>query len=519
MIEKEFPSDDPREWALGKFTSKVKIPERNQLLTIARAIQVFSEHKKFNLIDSIFPETGPFSRDKYHKAMEYFKAGATHRFRVLGGGNGSGKSFDGSYELSLHMTGDYPDWWEGHRFKKAIKVWVVCESGSLWRDSMQSCLLGSTGEEHGTGLIRKEALHDTKSMPGVPGAIGQIQTKHKKGGISSVTVKTFEMGRNQFQAATLDLIIFDEEPPDEIYSECIARLRGVKGVKEPGKCMMMFTPLKGLSDVVLRYLPNGRFPVGGTHPEHLDRYAIAISWDDAPHLTEEDKATMIAEMPPNERDARTKGIPALGSGRVYPISEDEIVVKPFSIPDYFPRAYSLDFGYNNTAVVWMAQDPVTQIIYIYSTYKKGKVPDSQHVYAVKERGDWMSGAADPSGGGRRDDGKMRIDYYRSLGLDLHPGYNSLVPGIAQVYNMLEAGTLKFFSNLSELLDEFRVYRYDAKDPNKVARNQDDHLLDALRYGISIFEMIATSKYDAEMGDEDPYDKYERSRDIDPLTGY
>lgn len=493
--------------------------ERTKLLNIARAIQSFTEYKKYNLIDSVFPADGPFSRDKYGKHVEFFVAGATHRFRVLGGGNGSGKSFSGAYELCLHMTGEYPDWWKGQRFKKAIKVWVVCESGSLWRDSMQQALLGSVGEESGTGLIRKELLHDTKSMPGVPGAIGQIQTKHKKGGISSVTVKTFEMGRNQFQAATLDLIIFDEEPPDDIYSECIARLRGVKGIKEPGKCMMMFTPLKGLSDVVMRYLPNGRFPPEGTHPEHKDRFAIAISWDDAPHLTEEDKATMIAEMPPNERDARTKGIPALGSGRVYPISEDEIKVTPFEIPDYFPRAYGMDFGWNNTAALWMAQDPASQVKYIYASYKKGKVPDSQHAYAIKARGEWMVGAADPSGGGRRDDGKMRIDYYRSLGLDLHPGYNSLITGIAQVYNELESGMLKVFSNLEDFFNEYRVYRYDSKDPNKPARNQDDHYMDTLRYVLSIFELIAMSHYDMEHADEDLYDRFQAENDIDPLTGY
>lgn len=493
--------------------------ERSKLLNIARAIQSFTEHKKYNLIDSVFPDEGPFAREKYYKHIEFFDAGKDHRFRILGGGNGTGKSFSGATELTYHMTGEYPDWWKGHRFKKAIKVWVVCESGSLWRDSMQSALLGSLGEELGTGLIRKELLDDTKSMPGVPGAIGQIRTKHKTKGISTVTVKTFEMGREQFQAATLDLIIFDEEPPDQIYSECIARLRGVKGIKEPGKCMMMFTPLKGLSDVVLRYLPNGRFPVDGTHPEHKDRYAIAVDWENAPHLTEEDKATMIAEMPPNERDARTKGIPALGSGRVYPISEDDIKVKPFEIPEYYPRAYGLDFGWNNTAALWIAQDPITQVKYVYATYKKGKVPDSQHAYAIQKRGDWMSGAADPSGGGRRDDGRMRIDYYRSLGLDLHPGYNSLVPGIAQVYNELESGMLKVFSNLEDFFDEYRVYRYDSKDPNKVARNQDDHLMDTLRYLLSIFEMIAVSHYDMETQDEDPFEDQKEFRHIDSLTGY
>lgn len=492
--------------------------DRNKLLNLARAIQTFTEYKKYNLIDSVFPDEGNLARYKYGKHLEFFKAGSNHRFRVLGGGNGSGKSFSGAYELVLHMTGEYPEWWEGYRFKKAIKCWVICESGSLWRDSMQQLLLGSVGEELGTGLIRKEFVEGTKSMPGVPGAIGQIQTKHKNGGVSSVTVKSFEMGREQFQAATLDLLIFDEEPPEEIYAECVMRTRGVKGVKEPGRVMMMFTPLKGLSDVVLRFLPNGRFPVNGEHPTEKDRYAIPVSWEDAPHLTEEDKKTMRAEMPPNEIDARTKGIPALGSGRVYPISEHLVTVPRRSLPEYFPKAYALDFGYHNTAVLWLAQDPSTQVIYVYSEYKRGGVPDSQHIYAVMERGgNWMAGAADPSGGGRRDDGKMRIDYYRSLGLDLHPGHNGIIAGISQIYNMLESGTLKIFDDLHMLLDEFRVYRYDSKDPNKIARNQDDHLLDALRYGISIFEMISTSEYELESRDSE--EEYQDHRDVDPLTGY
>jgi len=436
---------------------------------------------------------------------------------MLGGGNGSGKSFTVSTEDTYHMTGEYPDWWEGHRFKKAPKGWVICESGALWRGSMQEALLGKVGEETGTGLIRKELIVDTKSMPGVPGAIGQILVKHKSGGVSSLTVKTFDMGREKFQAETLDYIIFDEEPPGEIYSECISRLRGVKGVKDPGIALLAFTPLKGLTDVALRYLPNGRFPPDGTHPEHPDRFAIPVSWDDAPHLTEEDKRTMKAEMSANEIDARTKGIPALGSGRVYPISEEDITCKPFEIPEYFPRAYGLDFGWNNTAALWMAQDPVTQVKYLYAEYKKGKVQDSEHVFAIKQRGEWMSGAADPSGGGRRDDGKMRIDYYRSLGLDLHPGHNGIIAGIGQVYNDLTSGMLKVFSNLHQFLDEFRIYRYDSKDPNKVARNQDDHLLDTLRYLLSIFEMISMSEYD--LTEQDTYDEYQERRDVDPLTGY
>lgn len=488
-------------------------------MTLAKTVQTLKNKKKYNLIDFIFPDKGDFCRDNYAKHIAFIQAGAKHRFRVLSGGNGSGKSFTGAVELTYHLTGNYPSWYKGHKFKKAITCWIVAESGALYRDSLQAVLVGAKGEEHGTGLIPKENIKELKSLPGVPGALGQLHVKHKSGGVSSVVVKTFEMGREQFQAATLDLILFDEEPPEQIYSECVMRLRGVKGRKDPGIAMLLFTPLKGISNVVMRFLPNGQFPPGGIHPEHPNRFVIAIEWNDAPHLTEEDKKAMLEEIPPNERDARSKGIPSIGSGRIYPLSEEDVCVAPFKIPDYYARAYGLDFGWNNTAALWAAQDPTTNVIYLYAEYKRGKLADYQHVHAIQQKGDWMVGAADPSGGGRRDDGRMRIDHYRSLGLNLQPGFNAIVPGIGQVYTMLDTGALKVFSNMEKFLSEFRVYRYDVKDPNKVARNQDDHLLDCLRYLVSQFDMICVSKYDMEMEDVDPYDEYQSNHDVDPLTGY
>lgn len=490
--------------------------DRAKLLSIAEAIQTLTENRRYNLLSTVYPDKGPYSRDKYPVSLEFFKRGTQHRIRAFIAGNRSGKSFTGATELAYHATGRYPDWWEGRRFKKAINSWVVCESGQLWRDSLQQLLLGAPGDV-GSGLIPKDSIIDTRSMPGVPGAIGQIIVKHKSGGHSYIVVKTYEMGREQFQAAKLDCILFDEEPPEEIFSEALTRTMGAGS--EPGMVMLLFTPLKGLSNVILKFLPNGIIPPGGVHPDNSQKWVCQLAWENVPHLSEEDKAMMLAEYHPNERDARSKGIPALGSGRVYPLLEEAITVKPFQIPEYFNRAFGLDFGWNNTACIWGAQDPVTNIIYLYGEYKKGKLADYQHVYAIQQRGDWIPGAADPSGGGRRDDGRMKIDYYRQLGLNLVPGYNSLAPGIGMIYTMLDSGALKVFSNLEMFLSEFRVYRYDTKDPNKIARNQDDHLLDALRYLISQFDIISMSEHDMETADIDPYEEHQKQIAVDPLTGY
>ena len=58
--------------------------------------------------------------------------------------------------------------------------------------------------------------------------------------------------------------------------------------------------------------------------KHITRMEI----DDAEHYTPEQRQAIINAYPEHEREARTKGIPSLGSGRVFPISEDAILCDP-----------------------------------------------------------------------------------------------------------------------------------------------------------------------------------------------
>ena len=81
----------------------------------------------------------------------------------------------------------------------------------------------------------------------------------------------------------------------------------------------------------------------------MSRVCIQIAWDDVPHLTPEMTRDMLAAMPPHQRDARSKGVPALGSGAIYQVMEDDVVCEPFELPAYFRRCYGLDVGWNRTA--------------------------------------------------------------------------------------------------------------------------------------------------------------------------
>lgn len=195
--------------------------------------------------------------------------------------------------------------------------------------------------------------------------------------------------------------------------------------------------------------------------------------------------------PPYLRDARSKGIPSLGAGAIYPIPDDQIICSPFAIPPHWFRAYGMDVGWRNTAAVWLAEDPDTQVLYAHAEHKRGETIPIVHAEAIKARGAWIPGAIDPASRGRsQDDGDQLFIQYRELGLEITPADNSVEAGIYMVWQALELGRLKIFSTCQGLLTEKRLYRRDEK--GKIVK-ENDHLLDALRYGLVRFRAIARQR--------------------------
>lgn len=489
-----------------------------ELLQLAELTEALANRRKYNWLHFIFPDKGKYARSEYSKAMEFFAAGADHRFRMLGGANGSGKSFNLTSELVYHVTGNYPDWWVGKRQKTPKLWWIVVESADLFKSSMQRLLLGDSlnEEDVGTGLIPKDQIIGYGAWGGVTGAVRSIEVRHKDGHIVTIEVKTFEQESYKLASATIDGVLFDEEPPFKIHEECIFRLRG-SPKKPPGISMLGFTPLKGLTEVVLSYLENGEYPKDGQHKTDPSIYVVRIDMDEVPHLTDEDKEMYRKKSSPQDRDARIHGYPSMGSGKIYPYPESQVFVKPLEIPEYWPRAFSLDFGSKSTCVLWGAKDPHTKILYIYAEYYPGVHHTAQiHALNIQARGKWIKGICDPSGGGKQDDGRQMIEIYQSLGIDLTPGENAIQAGIMRNCNMFENGTLKIFDNLEHTKKEYRLYRYDTKYVNEPALNQSDHAMDNIKYMTSMFDYVAQTEYDS---DDYGYRNEPRSRHYDPTTGY
>lgn len=207
----------------------------------------------------LYPETGILSRHGYPKHLEFFEAGSQHNERAFIAGNRVGKTMAVCYEAVCHLIGWYPAWWCGRRFARPVVGWAAGEDAKAVRESLQPTLFGP-GDARGTGLIPAESLRRARVRSGIPDALDFAEIKHSSGGVSRLVIKAYEQGRKSFQGAKIDFAILDEEPPLAIYSETKTRTMATKPGETNGLIMCSFTPLKGISETVLYYLPGGAFP-------------------------------------------------------------------------------------------------------------------------------------------------------------------------------------------------------------------------------------------------------------------
>lgn len=213
----------------------------------------------------------------------------------------------------------------------------------------------------------------------------------------------------------------------------------------------------------------------------MPKFVVMADWDDVPHLSEAEKVELLASIPPHQRDARTKGVPQLGSGAIYPVPETDILVEDFEIPAHYARGYGMDVGWNCTAVVWVALDRETGVRYLYALHKRGEAEPSIHADAVRSRGPWIPGRIDPAARGRgQKDGSQLLQDYIDLGLFLDVAPNAVEAGLLDVWRALSTGQLKVFKSCRAWLEEFRLYRRDLK--GRIVK-QEDHLMDATRYAV------------------------------------
>ena len=211
----------------------------------------------------------------------------------------------------------------------------------------------------------------------------------------------------------------------------------------------------------------------------MTKFLTFASWEESPHLDERSRAGLLSSYLPHERDARTKGIPSLGAGAIYPVPEEDVLCEPFEFPAWYQHVYALDVGWNRTAALWGAYSVEDDTLYLYAEYYRGQAEPAVHAAAIKARGEWIPGVIDPAARGRsQKDGEALKSQYLQLGLNVTDADNAREAGLLEVWTRLSTGRLKVFNTLQSWKGEYRIYRRDEKG---VIVKENDHLMDDTRY--------------------------------------
>ena len=435
---------------------------------LRRLVREVERRKKFRVMDFFVP---------YSKQTEFFELGAQKRERLFMAGNQLGKTEAGAFEAACHLTGLYPDWWAGRKFDKPTRGWLAGETSLLARDVLQKKLCGEPGVEmaFGTGMIPKECFSEKPSMArGITDAYDTILVRHVSGGVSVGRFKSYEQGRTKFQGETLDFVWLDEEPPMDIYSECLTRVTATRGM-----AYITFTPLKGMSEVVGRFL----------NEQSDDRATVTMTIEDALHIPAEERERIIQGYPAHEREARARGIPMLGSGRIFQVAEDMVGEEAIAnLPSHWPKLWSLDFGIGHPfAAVLNAWDRDADCIHVIHAIRMKDARPIDHARAMKPFGLDIP-VAWPRDGTNREagSGTPLARLYKNEGLRMVSDYAtfpdgsiSTEAGVQEMYDRMTTGRYKVAKHLKEWWEEFRVYH---RKDGQIVKLQDD-LMSASRVGV------------------------------------
>jgi phage terminase large subunit-like protein len=417
----------------------------------------------------------------YPKQIDFHDSGLAHRERLFIAGNQLGKTMAGAFEEAAHATGRYPIWWKGRRFDRPTMSWVAGVTGESTRDTVQRALIGESGK--GGGALRRSDV--AAKIPARSGLVDTLHIRHVSGGLSTIAFKSYEKGREKWQGATLDRVWFDEEPPYDIYIEGLTRTNATGGM-----VALTMTPLLGMSELLRSFLED-RSP---------DRHVTTMTIDDAFHYTDADRARIIAAYPPHEREARARGIPTLGAGRIFPIEEAAIAVDGFDIPRHWPLIAGIDFGWDHpTAAVRLALDRDADCIYVTDSYRQREATPVLHAAALEPWGANLPFAWPHDGlQHSKDSGEQLADQYRRQGLAMlreratfADGTSGVEAGIFEMLDRMQTGRWKVFRHLDDWFQEFRLYH---RREGRVVKLDDD-LLSASRYAMMMLRFARTAQDD------------------------
>ncbi|QBF27166.1 DNA packaging protein [Pseudomonas tructae] len=414
----------------------------------------------------------------YAWQRKFIKATADHSACMLMAANRVGKTMTGLTIDAMHLLGDYPDDWEGHRFDHAPLCWLLGYSMEKTRDLLQKPLFGNFEQgKWAGGLVPADRIVGHLSATGTSGAMREVRVSHANGSTSTVQFWSYSQGQHAIMGDSVDWYHIDEEPRDpKIYPQVITRTAtGDRG--RGGRGILTFTPENGRTELVVKFMDD---PGEG-------QYMQRATWADAPHLTEKIKAELLSAYPAWQRDMRTRGEPLLGTGLIFDFGDDEIKCAPFPCPDHFWVINAIDFGWDHPqAHVQLWIDMEADVIYVAQAWKKSRTTPVTAWGTVKTWAQHVP-TAWPSDGlqSEKSSGEQQKAAYVDAGWAMLPehatwpdGGVGVEAGLVEMYERMTTGRWKVFSHLSDFFEEKMSYHRD--ESGRIVKLNDD-VLSASRY--------------------------------------
>lgn len=411
-------------------------------------------------------------RKKHKKQMQFHRC--KKRNRWVFGGNRSGKTECGAVECLWMLRGIHPY----RRNRKNVFGWAVSLSQQVQRDVAQAKILKYLPKSWIDGIVMLSGRRDSPSS----GVIDQIRIKNVFGGVSVLGFKSCDQGREKFQGSSLDFVWFDEEPPRDIYEECLMRV-----MDRRGDIFGTMTPLKGRTFIYDEIYLNRR--------KSPEVWSISMSWNDNPYLDKKEIALLGQSLDKSALDARKFGRFSEGSGLVYPEFDEAVhVIEPFKVPETWQDNISIDPGLNNPlSAHWYCVDFDGNIYVVAEHFAAKKDIDfhAAEILKISRQIGWKTDergrvrALIDSAANQRTlaSAKSVSELFSERGIMVDTRVDKDVfSGITRVKSYLSGlgAKLYVFNTCKNMIEEFKGYFWGENDaPVK----RDDHCMDELRYYI------------------------------------
>jgi len=461
---------------------------REQILEELKLEEELARRKEYDVLGRLAPNKRQWDFINVHSHETLFA-----------GLNQAGKSTALCIKAAYHLTGLYPPDYVGVRFEKPINAAIGGETAQSTRDLLCERLLGEL-TDRGSGYLPASTFdpeQDIKRLSGgITNQIDFFRVKHydPKGhfnGYSKCYVFSYSTGWQRLQGYTLHWIGIDEEPPFPVYDEFSARLNATNGYMD-----ISMTPLQGETELYLLFEESK-----DTGARFLLNYDIL----DAQHMSDDDRTRLISKYENHPlAEARLHGRPVRGAGLIYTIPDELLYVEDFDIPSHWKKIIGLDFPHSvgNFAAAKLAYDEDNDVIYMTGEYKEANQESYHYAHRVLCMGGGTIPCAWPHDAGRGfTDGSTVASRYKDLGLNMIREFSHLINPegkktfavmqvIEEVCDRMMTGRFRVFMTCQEFMKEKRRYKHDH---GKVAKRQDDHIIDAMHKGIMMLRFAMSEE--------------------------